>query len=148
MGQGSVSCGVGHRGGLDVVLLWLWQRLAAVTLGMTPERCYQNPGSCSHRWRMNFTNTQAASKQSLYYRKANSSQGCWSWGWGRRAPTFYCPIGVFNPLKMGGYQHGVQKDVFFSHWPCPVTSIGPCPIGVLEVEMSHKFYDFFALLFL
>ena len=27
-----MSCGVGHRHGLDLVLLWLWQRLAAVAL--------------------------------------------------------------------------------------------------------------------
>ena len=27
-----VSCGVGHRLGLDLVLLWLWQRLAAAAL--------------------------------------------------------------------------------------------------------------------
>ena len=25
-----VSCGVGHRRGLDLALLWLWYRLAAV----------------------------------------------------------------------------------------------------------------------
>ena len=33
MGQGSgvvVSCGVGHRHGLDLVLLWLWCRLATI----------------------------------------------------------------------------------------------------------------------
>ena len=27
-----VSCGVGHRRGLDIVLMWLWCRLAAVAL--------------------------------------------------------------------------------------------------------------------
>ena len=35
MGRGSciaVSCGVGHRCGLDLALLWLWCRLAAATL--------------------------------------------------------------------------------------------------------------------
>ena len=26
----AVSCGVGHRHGLDLTLLWLWRRLAAV----------------------------------------------------------------------------------------------------------------------
>ena len=33
MGQGSgvaVSCGVGHRRSLDLVLLWLWRRPAAI----------------------------------------------------------------------------------------------------------------------
>ena len=39
------------------------------------ERCYWSLGSCSCSQRMNFKNTLAASKQSLYYRKANSSQG-------------------------------------------------------------------------
>ena len=28
----SLSCGIGHRSGLDPVLLWLWCRLAAVAL--------------------------------------------------------------------------------------------------------------------
>lgn len=28
-------------------------------------------------------------------------------------PPVYCLIGVFNPLRMGGYQRGVQKDVVF-----------------------------------
>ena len=27
-----MSCGVGHRLGLDLLLLWLWRRLAAVAL--------------------------------------------------------------------------------------------------------------------
>ena len=30
------SCGVGHRCGLDPVLLWLWHRLAAVALILIP----------------------------------------------------------------------------------------------------------------
>ena len=34
------------------------------------------------------------SKQSLYQRKANSSQGCWEGG---EEPPPYCPIGVFIP---------------------------------------------------
>lgn len=48
---------------------------------------------------------------------------------GEKRPPPHCLIGVFNPLKMGGYQCGVQKNVVFSHWPCPVTYISPCPIG-------------------
>ena len=35
VGQGSgvaLSCGIGHRHGLDPVLLWLWHRLAAAAL--------------------------------------------------------------------------------------------------------------------
>ena len=35
MGQGSgvaISCGIGHRHGLDPMLLWLWCRMAAVAL--------------------------------------------------------------------------------------------------------------------
>ena len=28
----AMSCGVGHRCGLDLVLLWLWRRSAAVAL--------------------------------------------------------------------------------------------------------------------
>lgn len=27
-----MSCGLGHRGGLDPALLWLWHRLAATAL--------------------------------------------------------------------------------------------------------------------
>ena len=53
---------------------------------LMPERCYQNPGSCSWGRSMNFANTQAASKQRLYYRKANSSQD--RLGGGRRVPFF------------------------------------------------------------
>ena len=39
VGQGSgmaVSCSVGHRCGLDPMLLWLWCRLAAVALTRPP----------------------------------------------------------------------------------------------------------------
>ena len=32
LGHLSVSCGVGHRLGLDPALLWLWCRMAAVAL--------------------------------------------------------------------------------------------------------------------
>ena len=31
----AMSCGVGHRGGLDPMLLWLWHRPAVITL-ITP----------------------------------------------------------------------------------------------------------------
>ena len=67
------------------------------------------------------------SKQAKYYRKAGNTQD--SWEGGEEPP--HCLIGVFNPLKMGGYQLGVQKDVVFSHWPYPITYISLCPIGVL-----------------
>ena len=67
---------------------------------LMPERCYQNPGSCSWGRSMNFANTQAASKQRLYYRKANSSQD--RLGGGRRVtpnppPPPLCTIGGFIP---------------------------------------------------
>ena len=42
---------------------------------------------------------------------------------------------------------GDQNDVVFSHWPGPSTYISPCSIRFLGVEMSHKFYGFFVLLF-
>ena len=45
-------------------------------VSLMPEKCYQNLGSCSCSGRMNSVNTQRARKQSLYYRKAKSSQGC------------------------------------------------------------------------
>ena len=61
-------------------------------------------------------------------------------GRGKKSPPLYCPIG------MGGTKV-LQQDVVFSHWPCSVTYISPCPIGVLGVEMSHKSHSFFALLF-
>ena len=72
--------------------------------------------------------------------EASSSQGCWERG---EEPPFLLSYRGFYPLKMGG----VQKDVVFSHWPCSVTCVSLCPIGVLGVEMSCKFYGFFALLF-
>ena len=93
---------------------------------------------------MNFANTQAASKQGLYYRRANSSQDSWE---GEEESPSLLSHKDFYPLKMGGYQRGVQKDVVFSHWPCSVTCISPCPIGVLGVEMSQKSHGFFALFF-
>ena len=48
----------------------------------------------------------------------------------------------FYSLKMGGYQHGVHKEVVFFHWPCSITYISPCSIGVLGVEISHKSHLF------
>ena len=58
---------------------------------------------------MNFENTQVASKQSLYYRKANSSQDSQERG---EEPLSLLSYRGFYPLKMG-VQHGVQKIVFF-----------------------------------
>ena len=67
-------------------------------------------------------------------------------GRGEKSPSSRLSYRGFYPLKMGGYHRGVQKWVF-SHWPCPVTYISPCPIGVLGAEMSHKSHGFFALFF-
>ena len=66
---------------LCVLVYWIVARMGPQK--MMPERCYWNLGSCSHSQRMNFTNTQGASKKSLYYRKANSSQNLWE---GREEP--------------------------------------------------------------
>ena len=66
---------------------------------MMLERCYWNLGSCSCSGRINLENTRAASKQSLYYRKANSSQGCWEVG--EEHPSLFSYRG-FHPLNMGG----------------------------------------------
>ena len=60
------------------------------------------------------------SKQSLYYRKAKSTQGCWEGGEG---PPLSIVLQGFYPLKMGGYPHGVQKDVF-------------SPIGLAQLPTS------------
>ena len=104
-------------------------------LFLMPERCYQNLDSCSRSRRMNFTNTQVESKQSLYYRKANSSQDSWDGG---EEPAFSIVLQGFLSLKDGGgYQHGVQKNVVFSYLPCLITYVSPCPIGVLGVKMFH-----------
>ena len=82
--------------------------------------------------------------------KGNSSQGCWEVG-EKSSPTSPPLLSIvqrgFYPLKMGGDQCGVQKYVVLSHWPYPLTYISPCRTGALGVEMPHKFYDFFALLF-
>ena len=93
---------------------------------------------------MNFKNTQTASKQSLYYRKANSSQDSQE---GENESLSLLSHRGFYPLKMGVTNMGSRKMCFFSHWPCPLPMISPCPIGVLAVEMSCKSYGFFALLF-
>ena len=95
---------------------------------------------------MNFANTQAAKREKSSLQESEQPPG--QIGSGKKSPPLYCSIGGFYSLKMGGYQHGVQKDVVFFHWPCSVTFISPCPIGVLEVELPRKFYGFFALLFL
>ena len=81
-------------------------------LALMVERCYQNLGSFSCSQRENFVNTQAASKQSLYYRKANSSQD--SWELGKRAPSLYCLIGVFNPLNMRGVTNMGSRKMWIS----------------------------------
>ena len=63
------------------------------------ERCYQSLGSCSHSRRMNFVNTQAASKQSLYYRKTKSSQDRLRGE--RRVPYSW----ILNPIKLFHVKH-------------------------------------------
>ena len=35
----------------------------------------------------------------------------------------------------------------FSHWPCPVTCIWPCPRGILEVDVPCECSGFFVLFF-
>ena len=105
----------------------------------------QEHGFRQHLSSIKNTSEQLASKQSLYYRKANSSQD--SWEREEEPPLSLLSDRGFYPLKMGGYQRGIQKDVVFSHWPCPVTYISPCPIGALGVEMPHKSHGFFALFF-
>ena len=88
---------------------------------------------------------QAASKQSLYYKKANSSQDCWEGG---EEPPFLLSYRGFYPLKMGGGTNmGSRKSWFSPIGLTQLTYISPCPIGVLGVEMSHKSHDFFALFF-
>ena len=116
-----------------------WCRGKPMYLGLMLKRCYWNPGSCSHSRRMNSTNTQAASKQ-IAPRAA---------GTGEKSPHLLWSHRGFYPLKMrGGDQYGVQKGVVFFHWPCLVTCISPCPVGVLRVEISHKSHvGFFFLLF-
>ena len=94
---------------------------------------------------MDFESTQAASKQSLFItgrQIAGRAAGC-----GEKSLLSLLSYSGFYPLRMGVYQHGVQKNVFFSHWPCPITYISPCPIGVSGVEMSHKSHGFFDVFF-
>ena len=59
-------------------------------------------------------------------------------GGGRRAPTLYCLTGVLS-LKDGGVPTWGPERCVFSHWPCPVTYISPCPIGVLEWKCPISF---------
>ena len=94
---------------------------------------------------MNFANTQAASKQAKSLLQ-ESRQLLGQLGRERRVPLSIVSQGVLS-LKDGGCQCGVQKDVVFSHGPRPVTHISPCPVGVLGVETSCKFYGFSVLLF-
>ena len=55
---------------------------------------------------MNAANTQAASKQRLYNRKANSSQDSWE---RREEPPSPLSHRGFYPLKMGGTHVGSIK---------------------------------------
>ena len=93
---------------------------------------------------MNFTNTlaQTASKRP-YFRKANSSQHRhWE---GEEVSLLPFVLWRFLVLKDGIPTWG--PDIIpFSHWPCPVTCIRAYPIGVLEIDMPHKFYGYFVLL--
>ena len=85
------------------------------------ERWYQNLGSCAHSRRMNLANTQAASKQSLYYGKGNNSQSCWERG--RRAPLL--SYRGFYPLKMGS-TNVESRRMWFSP-----TGLAQLPVSVL-----------------
>ena len=58
---------------------------------------------------MSFANTQAASKQSLYYRKAKSSQN--SWEGEEESPSLLSYRG-FYPLKMGVPTWGPERCGF------------------------------------
>ena len=72
--------------GVPTVAKWVKNMTAVAQVsveGPMPERCYQNLSSCSCSQRMNSVNTQAASKQSVYYRKADRSQDCWE---GKKSP--------------------------------------------------------------
>ena len=73
--------------------------LAKITLHilMMLERCCQDPGSYLCSRRINSAKTWAESKPSLYYRKANSSQGCWERGEEPPPPPPRCPMGVVIP---------------------------------------------------
>ena len=58
-------------------------------------------------------------------------------GWeGEKSPLSLLSFRGFYFLKRAGHQRGVQKDVVFSHQPCLITCISPCPIGLLGLEMS------------
>ena len=72
--------------------------------------------------------TQAASKQSLYYRKTNSSQGCGKEG---EEPPFLLSYRGFYPLKMGGTSVGSRKM-----WFSPV-GLAQLPISVLVQQGSQ-----------
>ena len=65
----------------------------------------------------------------------------------KKSPLSLSFFRSFYSLKMWGYQRGVQKGVVFSHWPCSITYISPCPIGLLWLGMSNSFTGFFVLFF-
>lgn len=69
---------------------------------------------------MNFAYTQAISKQSLYYRKANSSQNSWE---GEEEPPSLLSYKGFYPLKMG-VTNVRSRKMWFS------------PIGLAQLPIS------------
>ena len=116
---------------------------------MIPERWYRNPGSYSWQSKNELcehTGSKQASKvfikeKQMAPRTAGSRE---------KSLPFSIILQGFLSLKGGeGYQRGVQKDVVFSHWPCLITSTSPCPIELLELEISClSFMGFLSFSFL
>ena len=91
---------------------------------------------------MGFENEHTGGKQaSLYYRKANSSQHR-HWKWEEESPI---PIVLWKFLLKDEVPRRVLDIIPFPHWPCPVIYIRPYPVGLLEMDMPHKFYGYFVL---
>lgn len=66
-----------------------------------------------------------------------------------KSPALYCPIGIVS-LKDGGeptWLGGVTNMGSIGLAQLPMSVLVQYPIGVLGVEMSHKFSGFFVFLF-
>ena len=88
--------------------------------GLTDARKMLLESGFSFTQRMNSVNTQAASNQSLYYRKANSSQGCWEEG---EEPPLPIVLQGLLHLKDGGRTNVGSRKMFF-------------PIGLAQLPRS------------
>ena len=112
---------------------------------LMPERCYRNLGSCSRSQGMNSCEHTGSKQAKSLLQESKELPGLLGGG---EEPPSLLSYRDFYLLKVGGGTNVGSRKMWFS--PLALSSYlhQSGPIGVLGVETSHKFYDFFVLLFL